>query len=138
MLHITAVILLTEFILTLKNKDYSKYGLMGNPFPFSGVPDENPNVYIGQEEVLTKINGVLSSTVLSAQSNHIILTGSYGNGKSHTLKFIKSHIREQFSEKSDTPMSRNPGRCSSTSIQNSCMISGTRLSNISRRIMSDS
>ncbi|MFA4859716.1 BREX system ATP-binding domain-containing protein [Methanoregula sp.] len=95
---------MTEFTLTLKNKDYSKYGLTGNPFPFSGVPDEHPNVYIGQDEVLTKINSVLSSTVLTGQSNHIIVTGSYGNGKSHTLKFIKSHIRDQFSEKSDTPI----------------------------------
>jgi Cdc6-like AAA superfamily ATPase len=98
------VTFLTEFTLTLKKKDYSKYGLAGNPFPFSGVPDEHPNVYIGQDDVLEKINAVLSSTVLSAQSNHIIVTGSYGNGKSHTLKFIKSHIREQFSEKSETPI----------------------------------
>jgi Cdc6-like AAA superfamily ATPase len=95
---------MTEFSLTLKSKDYSKYDLAGNPFPFSGVPDEHPNVYIGQEDVLNKINSVLSSTVLSAQSNHIIVTGSYGNGKSHTLKFIKSQIRDQFSEKSETPI----------------------------------
>jgi len=94
--------LMTEFTLTLKGKDYAKYGLLGNPFPFSGVPDEHPNVYIGQDDVLEKINSVLSSTVLSSQSNHLIVTGSYGNGKSHTLKFIKSHIRDQFSEKSDT------------------------------------
>lgn len=98
------VTLLTDFNLTLKSKDYAKYGLAGNPFPFSGVPDEHPSVYIGQDEVLEKINGVLSSTVLSSQSNHIIVTGSYGNGKSHTLKFIKTHIREQFSEKSNTPI----------------------------------
>jgi len=93
---------LTEFSLTLKNKDYSKFGLAGNPFPFSGVPDEHPKVYIGQDDVLEKINSVLSSTVMSSQSNHLIVTGSYGNGKSHTLKFIKSHIRGQFSEKNDT------------------------------------
>lgn len=104
MLPIMVVTFLTEFTLTLKTKDYAKYGLAGNPFPFSGVPDEHPNVYIGQDDVLQKINGVLSSTVLSAQSNHIIVTGSYGNGKSHTLKFIKSHIREQFSEKSGNPI----------------------------------
>jgi len=95
---------LTDFTLTLKKKDYSKYGLEGNPFPFSGVPDEHPSVYIGQDDVLEKINAVLSSTVLSSQSNHIIVTGSYGNGKSHTLKFIKTHIRDQFSERSSTPI----------------------------------
>ncbi|MFA5267961.1 MAG: BREX system ATP-binding domain-containing protein [Methanoregula sp.] len=95
---------MTDFTLTLKKKDYSKYGLLGNPFPFSGVPDEHPNVYIGQDDVLEKINSVLSSTVLSSQSNHIIVTGSYGNGKSHTLKFIKAHIRDQFSERSQTPI----------------------------------
>ncbi len=91
---------MTEFSLTLKNKDYSKYGLAGNPFPFSGVPDEHPSIYIGQDEVLERINSVLSSTVLSHQSSHLIITGSYGNGKSHTLKFIKSHIRDEFSDKS--------------------------------------
>lgn len=96
--------LLTDYTLTLKKKDYSKYGLEGNPFPFSGVPDEHPSVYIGQDDVLEKINSVLSSTVLSAQSNHIIVTGSYGNGKSHTLKFIKTHLRDQFSERSQTPI----------------------------------
>ena len=47
---------MTEFTLTLKGKDYAKYGLLGNPFPFSGVPDEHPNVYIGQDDVLEKIN----------------------------------------------------------------------------------
>lgn len=104
MLHIMVANSMTEFTLTLKSKDYAKYGLLGNPFPFSGVPDEHPNVYIGQDDVLEKINAVLSSTVLSAQSNHIIVTGSYGNGKSHTLKFIKAHIREQFPEKSPTPI----------------------------------
>ena len=93
---------LTEFTLTLKNKDYSKYGLAGNPFPFSGVPDEHPNIYIGQDEVLERINSVLSSTVMSHQSSHLIITGSYGNGKSHTLKFIKSHIRDEFSDKAPT------------------------------------
>ena len=104
MLLIMVVNSLTDFALILKKKDYSKYGLEGNPFPFSGVPDEHPSVYIGQDDVLEKINSVLSSTVLSAQSNHIIVTGSYGNGKSHTLKFIKTHIRDQFSESSPTPI----------------------------------
>ncbi len=93
---------MAEFTLTLKNKDYSKYGLAGNPFPFSGVPDEHPNIYIGQDRVLEQINSVLSSTVMSHQSSHLIITGSYGNGKSHTLKFIKSHIRDEFTDKSAT------------------------------------
>jgi len=93
---------MTEFSLSLKQKDYTKYGLDGNPFPYAGVPDEHPNVYVGQEDVMQRVNTVLSSTVTSGQSNHLIITGSYGNGKSHTLKFIKSHVRDQFSEKSNT------------------------------------
>ena len=92
---------MTEFTLLLKEKDYSVYGLEANPFPYAGVPDEHPTIYVGQEEVIEKINSVLSSTVVSGQSNHLILTGSYGNGKSHTLKYIKSHIRENYSKKQD-------------------------------------
>jgi hypothetical protein len=102
MLPIMAVNSMTEFSLTLKQKDYQVFGLKGNPFPYAGVPDEHPNVYVGQEDVMERINSVLSSTVVSGQSNHLIITGSYGNGKSHTLKFIKSHIKDQFSENADT------------------------------------
>jgi Cdc6-like AAA superfamily ATPase len=93
---------MTELSLTLRKKDYSVFGLNGNPFPYAGVPDEHPNVYVGQEEVMERVNSVLSSTVTSRQSNHLIITGSYGNGKSHTLKFIKSQIRDQYTTRSDT------------------------------------
>lgn len=90
---------MTEFSLVLKQKDYSVFGLQTNPFPYAGVPDEHPSIYVGQEDVIERINSVLSSTVVSGQSNHLIITGSYGNGKSHTLKYIKSHIKDNYSKK---------------------------------------
>ncbi len=92
---------MTDFSLTLKQNDYSVFGLSGNPFPYAGVPDEHPNVYVGQDDVMDRVNTVLSSTVVTGRSNHLIITGAYGNGKSHTLKFIKSRINDQFSKKSD-------------------------------------
>lgn len=80
-------------------QDYSKFGLKENPFPYSGVPDATPSFYIGQKTVLDAVNTTISSTIFSGRSNHLIITGSYGNGKSHTLKFIKSHLSKQIWEK---------------------------------------
>jgi len=79
--------------------DYSQFGLKENPFPYSGVPDSAPSFYVGQNDVLETINTTISSIIFSGRSNHLIITGSYGNGKSHTLKYIKSNIPKQIWEK---------------------------------------
>ncbi|WP_440955296.1 BREX system ATP-binding domain-containing protein [Methanosarcina sp. Mfa9] len=83
-------------MLNLKSRDYTKFGLCGNPFPYSGVPDEDPEIYVGQEEVINSINIVLSTSVMNKKSNHLIITGTYGNGKSHTLRYIKYNINKKF------------------------------------------
>jgi Cdc6-like AAA superfamily ATPase len=79
-------------------KDYTIFGLNANPFPYSGIPEQVPDIYVGQHEVMDKVSTVLSSVLSTGCSNHLILTGSYGNGKSHTLKYIQAQVQNQFSE----------------------------------------
>lgn len=82
-------------------KDYSKLGLSDNPFPYSGVPEEEPHIYVDREEAIKAVNNVLSTTISTGKSNHIIVTGAYGSGKSHTLKYVRSEIRRQFTTNSE-------------------------------------
>lgn len=89
---------MVELKVNLQQRDYSKFGLIGNPFPYSGIPDENPTMYVGQENVMDTIGNILSVTISTGKSNHLIITGAYGNGKSHTLKYIKNILGNRFSE----------------------------------------
>lgn len=79
-------------------KDYTIFGLNANPFPYSGIPEQLPDIYVGQQEVMDKVSNVLSSVLSTGRSNHLILTGSYGNGKSHTLKYIQAQVQDRFYE----------------------------------------
>src|SRR3989304_3276110 len=80
----------------LFKKDYSKIGLSDNPFPYSGVPEDEPHIYVDREEAIKAINNVLSTIISTGKSSHLIVTGAYGSGKSHTLKYVRSEIRRQF------------------------------------------
>lgn len=89
---------------TLIKRDYSTLNLKKNPFPYSGVPDTNPTFYIGQNDVLYSIIRTLSTTILTRKSSHIILTGSYGSGKSHTLLYIKEQLKSYIIEEGTKPV----------------------------------
>jgi Cdc6-like AAA superfamily ATPase len=91
-LQFTGEISLNNHIFQSQCRNYNKFGLRANPFPYAGVPDDVPKIYVGQDEALLAINSVLSTTILTGRANHLILTGTYGNGKSHTLKYIHSQI----------------------------------------------
>ncbi|EHQ36187.1 BREX system ATP-binding domain-containing protein [Methanoplanus limicola] len=82
--------------INLSDLDYSRLNLTGNPFPYSGIPEQTPEIYVGQEDVLNKISNVLSPVIKYGRSSHLIISGSYGNGKSHTLRYIQSQIKKQF------------------------------------------
>lgn len=99
----TGVTSLNKFISTQKARDYSRFGLRANPFPYAGVPDDMPNLYVGQDDVLSAVNTVLSTAICTGRANHLIVTGAYGNGKSHTLKYIQSQILLQFSNEPQRP-----------------------------------
>ncbi|HQJ87968.1 MAG TPA: DUF2791 family P-loop domain-containing protein [Methanoregulaceae archaeon] len=89
---------MSNLSLAVLERNYAQFGLSDNPFPSTGVPDDHPTIYIGQPEVLTALQSVLLAMIATGRSNHLILTGSYGNGKSHTLKFVKTELEARSGE----------------------------------------
>lgn len=83
------------FTITDEKRDYSMYGLESNPFPYSPVPDDNPKVYCGQEHAADAVSNTVSTLLGSGKSKHLVITGKYGNGKSHTLKYARSLVRDR-------------------------------------------
>jgi len=81
------------FTITDEQQDYSQYDLNANPFPYSPVPAEDPEIYCGQQHVSDKISSTVSSMLSTGKSRHLVVTGKYGNGKSHTLKYTRSLLR---------------------------------------------
>ena len=81
------------FTITDEQQDYSQYDLNANPFPYSPVPAEDPEIYCGQQHVSDKISSTVSSMLSTGKSKHLVVTGKYGNGKSHTLKYTRSLLR---------------------------------------------
>jgi len=85
----------SAFNITDQQRDYSMYGLEENPFPYSPVPDEDPEVYCGQEHVADAVSDTASTLLGTGKSKHLVITGKYGNGKSHTLKYARSLVRDR-------------------------------------------
>ncbi len=83
------------FNITDQQRDYSMYGLEENPFPYSPVPEENPEVYCGQGHVAGAVSETASTLLGTGKSKHLVITGKYGNGKSHTLKYARSLVRDR-------------------------------------------
>jgi type II secretory pathway predicted ATPase ExeA len=83
------------FSITDQQQDYSQYDLDANPFPYSPVPAEDPELYCGQPHVTKQISATVSSMLATGKSKHLVVTGKYGNGKSHTLKYTRSLIRDR-------------------------------------------
>jgi type II secretory pathway predicted ATPase ExeA len=85
----------SDFEITDEQQDYSQYDLAGNPFPYSPVPAEDPEIYCGQEHVSKEISQTVSAMLSTGKSKHLVVTGKYGNGKSHTLKYTRSLLRDR-------------------------------------------
>jgi Cdc6-like AAA superfamily ATPase len=83
------------FTITDQQRDYSQYNLGSNPFPYSPVPAENPELFCGQQHVAESISSTVSSMLSTGKSKHLVVTGKYGNGKSHTLKYTRSLLRDR-------------------------------------------
>lgn len=83
------------FTITDEQRDYSQYNLEANPFPYSPVPAENPEIFCGQQHVTESISSTVSSMLSTGKSKHLVITGKYGNGKSHTLKYTRSLLRDR-------------------------------------------
>jgi type II secretory pathway predicted ATPase ExeA len=84
-----------QFTLDAEDREYSQYGLDANPFPFSPVPQENPQIYCGQDHVVDAVSATVSTVLSTGKSKHLVITGKYGNGKSHTLKYTRSLLRDR-------------------------------------------
>ena len=84
-----------NFTITDEQHDYSEFGLSENPFPYSPVPEDDPAVYCGQQQVTDRISNTVSSVLSTGKSKHLVVTGKYGNGKSHTLKYTRSLVRDR-------------------------------------------
>lgn len=84
-----------SFTITEDERDYSMYGLEENPFPYSPVPDDDPEVYCGQDHVADAVSDTISTLLGTGKSKHLVITGKYGNGKSHTLKYARSLVRDR-------------------------------------------
>jgi len=78
-------------------KNYSIYNLNRNPFPYVGVPEDNVWIYADREKELKIIEEIIRSSMQNA-SCHAVLIGSYGNGKTHTLKYIRQQIEAQLDD----------------------------------------
>lgn len=83
------------FQITDEKQDYSMYGLEDNPFPYSPVPSDDPEVYCGQSHATEAIGNTASKLLSTGKSKHLVITGKYGNGKSHTLKYTRSMLRDR-------------------------------------------
>lgn len=84
-----------KFTITDEQRDYSRFGLEENPFPYSPVPDDDPEIYCGQEHATDRISDTVSTMLSTGKSKHLVVTGKYGNGKSHTLKYTRSLVRDR-------------------------------------------
>jgi Cdc6-like AAA superfamily ATPase len=86
---------MSETNLLTQSREYRRFNLTQNPFSYSPVPEEDPQVYTGQEEVKSALSNVLGTAISTGKSNHLVVTGKYGNGKSHSLKYAKSLVQSQ-------------------------------------------
>lgn len=84
-----------NFQITDEGRDYSMYGLNDNPFPYSPVPSDDPRIYCGQSHVTDAVSDTVSTVLSTGKSKHLVVTGKYGNGKSHTLKYTRSLLRDR-------------------------------------------
>src|SRR5437870_3679535 len=78
----------------LSAKQYRNLGLSENPFPYAPIPKDDPLVFCNQKDAMTSVGEMLSGSLRTGRSSHMILLGSYGNGKTHVLKHIRSQLRE--------------------------------------------
>lgn len=81
--------------LLTEKRDYERFNLEQNPFSYSPVPEDDPQVYTGQDQVKSALANVLGTAISTGKSNHLVITGKYGNGKSHSLKYAKGIVRSQ-------------------------------------------
>jgi len=102
--------MVSENLLDFKkaSRSYKAYRLKRNPFPYVGVPEDAVSIYADRIKELKMVEEVVKSSLHNA-SCHAALIGSYGNGKTHTLKFIKRQIESQLKDVAVVVYISSPG-----------------------------
>src|SRR6266566_427002 len=80
---------------SLTKIDYSRLHLVFNPFPAVGIPEEIPATTADRAEILDRFKEILRQGLFENRSTVTVLTGDYGAGKSHLLKYLKYRINTQ-------------------------------------------
>jgi len=91
---------MSHLILDAENANYHLYYLTRNPFPSVGVPEDRPLFCVERENEVGIISHALRLSLLGS-STHISIVASYGNGKTHLLKYIKKELENQSEEKNN-------------------------------------
>ena len=81
----------------LSPRDYSGYFLTQNPFPAISVAEEDPKVFVDRDRVMKGVHDLIVSVMTTGKSQTMVIQGTYGSGKSHILKFVRSKINAQLS-----------------------------------------
>lgn len=81
----------------LRPRNFEKYYLTRNPFPAIAVTEEIPTIFVDRENLMKIVANVTRDAYSTGKSQSIVIQGSYGNGKSHTLKYVKYKINSQLS-----------------------------------------
>lgn len=79
----------------LTKVDYSPFFLTRNPFPAIGIPSEGPLITADRQQILNRFKEALRQTIFEDKTSITVLTGDYGSGKSHLLKYLKYRVNTQ-------------------------------------------
>jgi len=93
-------------------RDYSRFFLKANPFPRVPIPDEEPKIYVGQEHVIKGLLDTCLYVYKTNMSDHAVVIGPYGSGKTHTLLYMRARLKEMFKNGTYKPIIvyvSNPG-----------------------------
>jgi Cdc6-like AAA superfamily ATPase len=85
----------------LKLRNYDGYFLADNPFPSIPVPEETPDWITDREKLLAAIEDITKEAFRSGKSSTLMVQGLPGNGKSHTLKYVKGAINAQLAKRAE-------------------------------------
>ena len=86
-----------------------EYNLSSNPFPIgAGVPPTDVNFFANKKEFRERIERLVRETIDNKKSSVYILFGKYGCGKTHTLRYLKHFITENYQD-ADAIYINNPG-----------------------------
>jgi len=75
--------------------DYSRYFLKANPFPAMGIPEEVPLTTADRKEIIDRFREDLRRTIFEGKSSVTVITGDWGAGKTHLLKYCKYRVNTQ-------------------------------------------